>query len=117
MFDRRVRSLWLIAVACVCGLLSCAKSESPSGHPERVATTSQALSTFVQSNFTNRTYVTLPFKSAQTAGNLNVVIVGWGATAASISSVTDSAGNAYTLALGPLGVSDTDDGGQLAQSI
>ena len=117
MFDRRVRSLGMIAVACVCGLLSCAKSDGPSGHPERVGRTSPALSTFVQSNYTNQTYVTLPYKSAQTAGNLNVVVVGWGATAASITSVTDSAGNAYTLAVGPLGVSDTDDGGQLAQSI
>ena len=35
----------------------------------------------------------------QTAGNLNVVIVGWSDTTSTISSVTDSEGNTYTLAL------------------
>ena len=38
---------------------------------------------------------------AQTAGDLNIVIVGWNDTTASVQSVTDSAGNTYVLALGP----------------
>ena len=37
----------------------------------------------------------------QTAGNLNVVSVMWGDTTSSVSSVTDSKGNSYALALGP----------------
>jgi hypothetical protein len=49
---------------------------------------------------------------AQTAGNLNVVIVGWNDTTAQISSVKDTKGNAYKLAVGPTLVS-----GALSQSI
>jgi hypothetical protein len=46
------------------------------------------------------------FSSAQTAGNFNVVAVGWGSsTAIGISSVTDSKGNTYALAVGPTYVS------------
>ena len=45
--------------------------------------------------------VPVAYTSAQTAGDLNVVIVGWNDTAATVQSVTDSAGNTYTLALGP----------------
>jgi hypothetical protein len=41
------------------------------------------------------------FPAAQTAGNLNIVVVGWSDTAATVLSVTDSAGNVYTLAIGP----------------
>ncbi len=43
--------------------------------------------------------VTLP--AAQTAGSLNVVAVMWGETTSAVSSVTDSRGNAYALAVGP----------------
>ena len=56
--------------------------------------------------------VSVTFKSAQTAGNLSVVVVGWNDTTAAVSSVTDSSGNVYTLAVGPTQVS-----GQLSQSI
>jgi chitodextrinase len=45
--------------------------------------------------------VPVPFGSAQTSGNLNVVVVGWSDTTAAVSSVTDSIGNVYTLAVGP----------------
>ena len=45
--------------------------------------------------------VAVSFPSAQTAGDLNVVAVGWGDTTSSVSSVTDSRGNAYTRAVGP----------------
>ena len=41
------------------------------------------------------------FPSAQTAGNLNVVAVMWGDTTSTVSSVTDSKGNTYALAVGP----------------
>ena len=39
--------------------------------------------------------------AAQTAGNLNVVAVMWGDTTSAVSSVTDSKGNIYALAVGP----------------
>ena len=45
--------------------------------------------------------VPVTYAKAQTAGNLNVVLVGTGDTVASVASVTDSAGNAYQLAIGP----------------
>ena len=45
--------------------------------------------------------VTVTYPGAQTAGDLNVVIVGWNDTTATVQSVKDSAGNAYSLAIGP----------------
>ena len=45
--------------------------------------------------------VSVSFGSAQTSGNLNVVVVGWSDTTVAVSSVTDSIGNVYTLAVGP----------------
>jgi chitodextrinase len=56
--------------------------------------------------------VSVTFTNAQTAGNLNVVVVGWNDTNAAVSSVTDSVGNLYALAVGPSQVS-----GKLSQSI
>src|ERR1700680_99260 len=41
------------------------------------------------------------YPAAQTAGNLNVVAVMWGDATSAVSSVTDSKGNAYALAVGP----------------
>jgi hypothetical protein len=41
------------------------------------------------------------YPAAQTAGNLNIVVVGWNDTTAAVSSVTDSRGNTYTRAVGP----------------
>ena len=46
--------------------------------------------------------VTVSFKVAQAAGNLNVVVVGWNDTTATIQSVTDNLGNQYALAAGPV---------------
>jgi hypothetical protein len=45
--------------------------------------------------------VNVAYSAAQTAGDLNVVIVGWNDSTATVKSVTDSAGNSYTLAIGP----------------
>ncbi len=45
--------------------------------------------------------VSVAYPGLQTAGDLNVVIVGWNDATATVQSVTDSAGNSYTLALGP----------------
>ena len=41
------------------------------------------------------------YTAAQTAGDLNVVMVGWADTVATVTSVTDSVGNTYQLAVGP----------------
>ena len=54
----------------------------------------------------------MTYTAAQTAGNLNVVAVGWNDSTAVVNSVTDSKGNVYTRAVGPTAVS-----GQLSQSI
>jgi hypothetical protein len=62
--------------------------------------------TFVQSNFetpqTPTSSVTVPFKSPQAQGNLNVVVVGWNDTTTTVQSVTDHLGNQYVLAAGPI---------------
>ena len=50
---------------------------------------------------TSGSSVAITYPAAQTAGNLNVVAVMWGDTTSAVSSVTDSKGNAYALAVGP----------------
>jgi fibronectin type 3 domain-containing protein len=50
---------------------------------------------------TPQTIATVTFPAAQAAGDLNVVIVGWNDTSATVTSVTDKSGNVYTRAVGP----------------
>ncbi len=45
--------------------------------------------------------VSVTYPGAQTAGDLNVVVVGWNDTTSTVQSVTDSGGNNYVLAIGP----------------
>jgi hypothetical protein len=45
--------------------------------------------------------VPVTFPGAQTAGDLNIVVVGWNDTTATVQSVKDSAGNTYSLAIAP----------------
>jgi hypothetical protein len=45
--------------------------------------------------------VPVTFPGAQTAGDLNIVVVGWNDTTAAVQSVKDTAGNTYNLAIGP----------------
>jgi hypothetical protein len=45
--------------------------------------------------------VTVSYPGAQTTGDLNVVVVGWNDATATVQSVNDSAGNHYSLAIGP----------------
>jgi hypothetical protein len=60
---------------------------------------------YVQSNYADpqstTSSVAVSNSSAQTAGDLNVVIVGWDDATAKVSSVTDAKGNVYQLAAGP----------------
>ncbi|MGC2462498.1 MAG: fibronectin type III domain-containing protein [Steroidobacteraceae bacterium] len=73
--------------------------------------------TSIQQNYatphTASTSVAVVYSSAQNAGDLNIVVVGWYPGAGvSISSVTDSKGNSYSLAVGP-----TVSSGNATQSI
>ena len=61
---------------------------------------------------TPQTSVSVVFDSAQTAGDLNVVAVGWSDSTSTVNSVTDSEGNTYSLAIGP-----TRSTGNASQSI
>jgi hypothetical protein len=45
--------------------------------------------------------VAVTYTAAQTVGNLNVLLVGWNDATSTVSSVTDSRGNIYALAIGP----------------
>jgi hypothetical protein len=46
--------------------------------------------------------VTVPFKAAQSQGNLNIVVIGWNDTTATVQSVMDNLGNQYAVAAGPI---------------
>lgn len=60
---------------------------------------------FVQQNSadpqTPQASVAVAYTLAQTAGNLNVVVVGWNDSTATLSSVSDTQGNVYSPALAP----------------
>src|SRR5439155_1408405 len=77
---------------------------SYSGTANATTATAPAIS-FIQVNYTTpqslTTAPTVPFTSAQSAGDLNVIVVGWNDTTAQVQSVTDTVGNVYLLAVGP----------------
>jgi hypothetical protein len=81
-----------------------------------IANIALAKPTHVQNNYAcpQAPTATLPvtYNAVQTAGNLNVVVVGWNDSSATVLSVTDSKGNAYLGAVGPTIVN-----GALSQSI
>ena len=64
-----------------------------------------AAPTLVQSSYatpqTPQTSLAVDFTMPQRAGDLNVVIVGWADSVATVRSVSDGAGNVYALAVGP----------------
>jgi hypothetical protein len=62
------------------------------------------------------TSVAVTYTAAQSAGDLNVVVVGWNDASTTVSSVTDTSGNTYTLAVGPT-VQPGTAGGGLSQAI
>jgi hypothetical protein len=74
------------------------------GYPFTVTAPPQSLG-FVQANYavpqTPQSSVSVRFSLAQTAGDLNVIAIGWADTAAQIQSVVDSRGNVYRVAVGP----------------
>jgi hypothetical protein len=73
--------------------------------PTPTATPTPGKIAFIQANYaapqTPQSEVTVPYTAAQTNGNLNVVIVGWGNSSVHVNSLTDSGGNVYQLAIGP----------------
>jgi len=60
----------------------------------------------------NNASVAATYTAAQAAGDLNIVVIGWSDTTATVKTVTDSKLNVYTLAVGPTQVT-----GQATQSI
>src|SRR5262249_4809848 len=93
----------------------CFDGQSPEPSESRSAAAS-SLPAFVQvasaTPQSPQSSVIVTFGSAQSAGNANVVVVGWNDTTAAVTSVTDTKGNAYARAVGPTAVSGT-----LSQSI
>jgi hypothetical protein len=93
-----------------------------SNSPSAVSLTGNGLNplppgvTYIQGNYatpqTPQTVVKVTFPAAQLSGDLNVVVVGWNDSTATVSAVVDSAGNTYVRAVGP-----TVRGGALSQSI
>lgn len=75
----------------------------------------EAQPTFVQQAYTcpqtPQNQVGVAYTAAQTAGNLNILAIGWNDVTANITNVTDSAGNTYQLAI------PTFRGGGLSQAI
>ena len=67
---------------------------------------------FVQGNYSDpqspQTAVPITFTSPQGAGDLNVVIIGWNDSKASIASVNDSNGNSYSVAAAPISISNVE---------
>jgi fibronectin type 3 domain-containing protein len=72
------------------------------GHTPALA---QSAIAFVQGNYATpqspQASVAVTYTVAQTAGNLNVVVVGWNDTTSQVQSVADSSGNVYVRAVGP----------------
>ena len=68
-----------------------------------VANAIPATPAFVQVNAatpqTNQSAVTVTYTSAQVAGDTNILAIGWNNTTSNITSVTNSAGNTYQLAV------------------
>jgi hypothetical protein len=73
--------------------------------------TSPASISYVQGNYndpqTLQTVVGVQYNNAQAAGDLNVVVVGWKDSTATVSRIADTTGNVYTLAIGPTIINGT----------
>jgi uncharacterized membrane protein len=70
---------------------------------------SPATITYVQGNYADpqasHSSVFVPYTAAQSAGNLNLVVVAWEDSTATVRQITDSKGNTYTRAVGPTVIS------------
>jgi chitodextrinase len=95
--------LFVLLVMLACAALPLALSAAPA-------------ITYVQGNYSVPqspvSSVAVKFSGIQSAGDLNVVVVGWNDSTATVTSVNDTSGNLYQPAVGPTVVS-----GFLSQSI
>ena len=77
----------------------------------KIGVTLVASGGFVQGNYltpqTSQSSVAVPFTATQTAGNMNLVVVGWNDAMSSVTGVTDTVGNVYKMAVGPTSASGT----------
>ncbi|MGB7600166.1 MAG: fibronectin type III domain-containing protein, partial [Candidatus Sulfotelmatobacter sp.] len=75
-------------------------------------TVGTSLINYVQGNYAtpqaSQTSVPVAFTNAQSAGDLNVVAIGWNDSTATVSTVTDTKGNVYTIAVGPTTISGVE---------
>src|SRR5919109_139848 len=98
-------SSWKILATVSAALLLC-NCGPGTGNQEtgRVAPSVTALAqiSFVQVNSsspTSASSVSAAYSSAQTAGNLNIIAIGWSDVASALTSVADARGNVYKLAV------------------
>ncbi len=114
MSTNRLASVWAcgVLIACVtgggAGCSTSSTSSDPPAPPERTATTRATLSSFVQNvdcaGSGCAPQNVIPYTSPQAAGDTNIVVVDWcdiNNPLSSVTSVTDSVGNQYHLAVGP----------------
>jgi hypothetical protein len=96
--------LILILIVSGCGY-SVKVSAASSSTSLAASPSTQAAISFVQvasaTPQTSTATVSVSYPTAQTLGDMNVVVVGWNDTTATVQSVKDSAGNTYKLAIGP----------------
>jgi Abnormal spindle-like microcephaly-assoc'd, ASPM-SPD-2-Hydin/Domain of unknown function (DUF4402) len=100
--------LFLMLAVSGCGTSAdvlAASGSSTTASGSSSATTASSSISFVQKASSTpqspTATVSVGFPAAQTSGDLNVVVVGWNDTSATVLSVKDSAGNPYKLAIGP----------------
>ena len=89
MSNRVAVALW--SVACV--LASCSDDRG-----SEITTRSTEAISIAQAKNGGTGATSATFDSAESAGDLNVVLIGWADNTATVSSVTDTRGNTYTLA-------------------
>src|SRR6185436_894074 len=114
------QTLGIVLLAAAIGVTGCERPpEDLAAGPRREGSRTSALTGDFQ--FVQVAYATpqnpvsslaVKYAAAQTAGNLNVVVVGWNDTTAAVNTVSDSKGNVYSRAIGP-----TQYPGALSQSI
>src|SRR5262245_20420689 len=104
---RQGLSALLIALA----LGACANAPDETSGQEQRNQAGVSTPGFVQQSYatpqSSLSTVRVTFSGAQTAGNLNVVAVGWNDTQAQVSSVSDARGNVYARAVGPVALAGT----------
>jgi hypothetical protein len=95
---------WIMQMAAFWGAGAPTPTPTPTLPTTTTSTPTAVALAYVQGNSTTVTSgqtTVVPYLAAQRAGDLNVVIVGWNDATAQVTSVTDSNGNVYQLAVGP----------------